>query len=228
MMLKRTLFLFLACGTGAAAAEDRYFLAGAEGASASYYSYVGVVLPGPGRKDGQGFLQRYWLDKFGYEYDGAPGRVKARATGAEAALGYGVSSPEGNWGAVYLGLRYTDTELTPDDPFANSRGSQTGVKLQVEGERNLATNWRGSGIASYTNEQDSYWVRGRAMYRTSPTLSLGAEALAAGNREADWTSLGAVVGLHSGNTYSIAFKAGYRWQSGENGAYGGVELGVAF
>jgi hypothetical protein len=153
--------------------------------------------------------------------------VKARATGAEAALGYGVSSAEG-WGAVYLGVRYTDTELTPDDPSANSRGSQTGVKLQVEGERTLATNWRGGGIASYTNEQDSYWVRGRAMYRTSPTLSLGAEAVAAGNREADWTQLGAVLGLQSGTNYSIAFKAGYRWQSNDNGAYGGVELGVAF
>jgi hypothetical protein len=50
MMLKHGLFVLLACAAGAAAAEDRYFLAGGEGASASYYSYIGVVLPGPGRE----------------------------------------------------------------------------------------------------------------------------------------------------------------------------------
>ena len=228
MKRARALFVLLVGAAGSAAADDRYFLAGGEAAPASYYSYAGLVLPGPYRKDGQGFLQRYWVDRFGYEYDGGPGRVKARATGAEAALGYGVSNATGDWGAVYLGLRYTDTTLAPDDVGAKARGSQTGIRVQLEGERALSTSLRGSGILSYTNEQDAYWARLRVMHRMNPGLSVGGEAVAAGNRESDFTSLGAVFSVEATSRTTVAFKVGYRAQDSENGAYGGIELSVAF
>ena len=228
MKLARILFVLLAGAAGTAAAQDRYFLAGGEAAPASYYSYMGIVLPGPFSKDGQGFKQRYWVDRFGYEYDGAPGRVKARATGAEAALGYGVSNVEGDWGAIYLGVRYTDTTLTPDDVGAKARGSQTGLRVQLEGERALGTSLRGSGILSYTNEQDAYWARARLMHKMNQDWSVGGEAVAAGNRESDFTSIGAVFTLQATTKTSVGFKVGYRAQDGENGAYGGIELFVAF
>jgi hypothetical protein len=228
MKLDRAFCILLACTAGSAAAQDKFFLAGGEAAPASYYSYVGVVLPGPFSKDGQGFKQRYWVDRFGYEYDGAPGRVKARATGAEAALGYGVSNAAGDWGAIFLGLRYTDTTLTPDDVGAKARGSQTGLRVQFEGETALSASLRGSGILSYTNEQDAYWVRGRLMHRVNQGWSVGGEAVAAGNRESDFTSIGAIFSLQATTTTSVGFKVGYRAQDGENGAYGGIELFVAF
>ncbi len=211
-----------------AAAEDRYFLAGGEIARQAYYGYAGLVLPGPMREAGQGFVQRYWLDRFGYEYDGAPGRVKARAYGAEAALGYSGSSAAGWWGA-YLGLRYTDTTLTPDDTSAKARGTQTGIKLQAEVDHQVASNWRAGAIVSFSSKQDAYWSRLRLMRMATPTTAWGVEAIASGNSESRWRAAGVVLSLRPVKDWSIALKTGYRAESGDdNGAYGGIELGVAF
>lgn len=224
-----TVTLTLALFVGSAPAADRYVLAGGEVAERGYYSYLGLVLPGPMRTAGQGFMQRYWLDRFGYEYDGAPGHVKARVHGAEAALGYSGSSASGWWG-VYLGLRYTDTTLTPDDPGAKARGAQTGAKLQVEVDQQFATHWRAGAIASYVNQQDSYWSRVRLMHTRSAAASWGVEAIASGNRESRWRAAGAVLSLRPTNDWSVSFKTGYRSQAGAggDGAYGGIELGLAF
>ena len=88
----------------ASIAAERLMLAGVEASEAAYYSYVGTVLPLGAQDGGRGWFQRYWLDRYGYEYDGVPGRVEADAYGAEAALGYGGASEAGWWG-VSLGVR---------------------------------------------------------------------------------------------------------------------------
>jgi hypothetical protein len=214
--------------SAAAAADDRYFLAGSELARQADYSYVGLVLQGPMRAGGRGLMQRYWLDHFGYEYDGAPGHVKARAHGAEAALGYGASSAAG-WWSVYLGLRYTDTTLTPDDASAKARGAQTGVKLQLEADQLVSSGWRAGAIVSYVSKQDAYWSRLRLMHSATSATTWGIEAIAAGNSESRWRAAGVVLSLQPAKDWSVALKTGYRAQSGEShGAYGGLEVGLAF
>ena len=87
---------------------------------------------------------------------------------------------------------------------------------------------RGSGIVSYTNEQDAYWLRGRLMHTLNPGFTVGGEVVAAGNRESDFTSVGAVFSVQASAKASVGFKLGYRAQDGENGAYGGIELFVSF
>ena len=119
--------LMAALASGAANAQERLVLFGGEVADAAYYSYFGTVLPFGTRAGGRCWFQRYWVDAFGYEYDGGPGRVQADAYGLEAAVGYGGSSERG-WWSTSLGLRYTDTSLDPDDPDAGARGSQLGGK----------------------------------------------------------------------------------------------------
>jgi hypothetical protein len=217
--------LLMAAG---AHAEDRLFLAGAEVANAAYYSYVGAIVPGAGRVDGHGLFQRYWLDGFGYEYDGAPGHVKAHAWGAEMSLGWGTSSPTG-WASASAGLRFTDTSLSPNDPGATARGSQAGFKVQVDGEQRLGENWKLGAIASYTTRQDGYWARLRLMYRSAASQSTGLELVANGNNEADSTAAGLVYELRpNGSRWSIGLKAGYRWQQHADGLYGGIDLSHAF
>jgi hypothetical protein len=229
--LRRRVMLSLAAlamlaGT-AASAQERLLLAGVEIADAAYYGYVGTVLPLGKRHDGRGWFQRYWVDGFGYEYDGGPGRVEATAYGLEAALGYGGGDERGWWG-VSAGLRYTDTSLDPDDPDATARGSQTGAKFQLEGEQRLAGQWRVNGIASVTTEQGSYWARGRAMHGP-PSRSFGVEAVVSGNDEADAVATGLVASIQpAGSKWSVGVKAGYRFQDDADGVYGGVELGYAF
>ena len=219
----------LALSAGVARADDRLFLAGAEYADAAYYTYTGLVLPGPGRENGRGLFQRYWLDRFGYEYLGGPGRVEASAWGAEAALGYGAGSEHG-WWAVSLGVRYTDTDLTPDDPDAEARGSQVGGKLQFELEHALSPAWRVGAMASYANQQNGYWGRARLMYGPTPVRSYGIEVVANGNDEADSTAAGLVLTVRPDESkFTVSLKAGYRFQDDDyDGAYGGVEFGYGF
>jgi hypothetical protein len=229
-MSARHLFLgavaLAACTT--ARGDERLFLAGGEYSDVAYYSYAGLVLPGPGRENGRGFIQRYWLDRFGYEYDGGPGRVEASAWGAEAALGYGASSASG-WWTVSLGLRYTDTDLTPDDPGAEARGSQLGGKVQVELEHALSSQWRAGAIASYANQQNGYWGRFRLMHDASPARAFGVELVANGNDEADSTAAGLVFTTRPAQSkWSVSLKAGYRFQDEGDGAYGGLEFGYGF
>jgi len=212
----------------AAHAEDGLLLAGAEVSDAAYYTYLGAIVPGPGRENGRGFFQRYWLDGFGYEYDGTPGRVDARAWGAEASLGWGTSSSSG-WGSVSAGLRFTDTSLSPDDPAATARGGQLGLKLQLDGEHDLGNNWRLGAIASYATRQDGYWARLRLMNRGSAGRSLGLEFVANGNDEANSTAAGIVYAVQPpARRWSITFRAGYRLQDEADGVYGGIEFGRGF
>ena len=212
----------------AAVADDRLALAGGEAGNGSYYTYAGVVLPGPGREAGRGLLQRYWIDVFGYEYNGEPGLVKASAYGAEAALGYGRSFT-GGWASTYLGLRYTNTDLSPDDPSAEARGSQIGVKLDIQGEYEILPGWRGNAIASYTTTQHAYWSRVRLMRALTGRQALGGEVVAGGNDESQATSFGLVFSFQPASApWSASLKAGYRHEDDDDGAYGGIELGYGF
>jgi hypothetical protein len=213
---------------GAVFGGDRLLLAGGEAGDESYYLYSGVVLPGPGNEGGQGLLQRYWVDAYGYEYEGGSGTIEADAYGLEAALGYGRSSPQG-WASAYVGVRYTDTDLTPDDPSAEARGSQTGLKVDLQGEREVAPNWRGNAIASWANQQHAYWARGRLMRALSPATALGAEVVFGGNDESRQKSVGLVYTVQrTGQPWSVGLKGGYRDESSTDGAYAGIELGYGF
>jgi hypothetical protein len=213
---------------GGAVADNRLALMGGELGNDSYYSYAGVVLPGPGNDSGNGLRQRYWVDAYGYEYDSGSARIEASAYGLEAALGYSASNDKG-WASAFLGLRYTDTDLTPDDNAASARGSQVGVKLDLQGEREIATDWRGNVILSYTNEQRSYWTRARLMHALSARHSLGAEFVVGGNDESRSRSVGAVFTFQpAASPWSIGLKGGYRHDSDDAGGYGGIELGYGF
>ena len=219
----------LACLIAApAVAGERLLLAGGETADDAYYSYLGMIVTGQTGENGRGFLQRYWLDRFGYEYDGGPGRIKARAHGAEAALGYGGSSARG-WANISVGLRFTDTDLSPDDPAAEARGSQLGVKLQLQGEREFAPGWRVGAIASLSSRQGEYWSRLRLTRGRTAAVSIGGEVLAGGNDESQSTAAGLVLILKPAATHwSVGIKAGARRQDGDTGAYAGIELGYSF
>lgn len=217
----------LAGATGAHAG-DRILLAGGEAGDTDYYSYVGLALPLGSRQDGRGFVQRYWLDRFGYEYDSGSTRIEADAYGAEAAVGYVWSSPRG-WSEASVGARYTDTDLDPDDPSAEARGSQLGAKVQFQGEWSVAAPWRVGLIASWANQQSAYWSRARLMRQVAPRTALGAEVVAGGNDESRSTAAGAAMTLRPGETdWSIGLHAGYRWQEESDSIYAGIELGYSF
>lgn len=226
--LRALLLLVALAAAPAAAADDRLLLAGSEAADDAWYAYAGVVLPGPGREAGRGLLQRYWVDRFGYEYDGAPGRVRARATGAEASAGWGTSSARG-WSNVWVGARYTNTALGPDDPGATARGAQVGLKLQVETEQEVAPRWRVGGIASFVSTQGAYWARAAVTRRGLARTDAGLELTAGGNDESRSISTGLFGSFRPVADWTVGVGVGARRERGESaGAYLRVNVGHAF
>lgn len=211
-----------------ALAKDALLLGGVEGSPETSYAYVATVLPLPGSKLGSGWVQKYWLDRLTYSYRSGDREIDARAYGAEAALGY-QNSWAGGWGAAYLGVRYSDTRLTPDNPDSRVRGGQFGAKVQLEGEQDF-TEWRANGIASYVFASRGYWARARLQYRLPNGLYLGPELIVQGDPDYRGRSAGlALTGLRVGAKTYLGFHGGVRKIEGTNReGYVGLELGSVY
>jgi hypothetical protein len=212
-----------------ARAADSIALGGAEAGSDNSYLYAGVVRPLQGSTLGNGAVQRYWVDRTTYTYDGGNGKIDAEAWGVEAALGYQGAHDQTWWG-TYAALVYRDTHLSPDDPSSRARGGNLRAKVQVEGETPLSASWRINGNASYVFGQQNYWVRGRLLYRLSGTLSTGPEVLTQGDPDYKISQVGWVVtGLRPTPDLDLALKLGAKKPRGEaTQGYVGIELSHPF
>ncbi len=219
---------FLVAGLLAAAlaaqADDRLWILTGEAYKDNYYLGGGLLIPFPRSHLGQGWVQRYWLDTFTYTYEAGPQQIDSSVWGAEAMLGYQASRP-GLSGAVYLGVRYSDAHLSPDDPGSALRGQQWFPKAQVEGDAMLSQNWRASAIVAYTFILDGYWTRLRVVHGLTGSKFLGPEVVAQGDPNYSALKLGAVFGgIPLSSRVSLNVKGGYRWQSGADSPYIGAEL----
>mgnify|MGYP006864916047 CR=1 FL=1 len=95
-MLRFLLAGLLSAAMAQAWAQERIMLAGVEASRDSRYAYLGAVLPLPGNRLGQGFVQRYWLDYDAYRYEKLPQQyIDTEVASGEAALGYQQSSARG-------------------------------------------------------------------------------------------------------------------------------------
>lgn len=222
------LTLLLGFAWAGAAAQERHLYLGGEGSGRDFYTYAGTTVPFPRNRIGNGWVQRYWLDYYGYQYEGGPGKVDARAWGLEGLLGYTTTTAGGAWGGVYMGARYSSTDLSPNDPAAEVNGGAFGAKLQIEGETPVATNLRLSGIASYVTATSGYWARARALYAMPNGLRTGPEMVVAGNPEYDAQRYGLVVGGFRVLGATLDLKGGYSTGSSGSSAYGGLEVFVPY
>lgn len=225
------LILILSAAPPGALAGDKLVLAGAEGGAGdteNYYTYVGLVAPLTGDHLGNGFVQRYWVDFLGYSYE-TNRQIDAQAVGLEAALGYQESGKAG-WGAAYLGLRYNNTNLSPDDPANRTEGEHLWVKTQLEGELKLAETWKLGGIASYIFSAESFWLRTRLLHPLEQGLSTGPEVVFMGDPNyRAWQFGWVVTGFKPWQDVEIGLKAGVRITDGSavNGLIG-IELARMF
>ncbi|WP_081601601.1 cellulose biosynthesis protein BcsS [Thiobacillus denitrificans] len=190
-------------------AQDGIALAGVEASRDNRYAYLGTVLPLPGSRLGQGYVQRYWLDYVAYRYEKTPQlEIDTRMTGAEAALGYQQSSTSGWWGA-YLGARYASTRLRPDDPDNDDQGRRLRAKLQFEGETEMGAGWRINGIASHLVGDANYWARLRLQTQLRNQWRVGPEVVVQGDSNYSAYKVGAFVGnIGLGAATALTLKAG--------------------
>ena len=208
---------------------DRLFLGGVEGGngvdSLNYYTFAALIMPFPNNNLGDGFVQKYWVDFIGYDYVGDVDTIKATAPGVEGALGYQMSGPVW-WCSAYAGLRYSNTRLSPDNPESRTRGSQTRVKLQVEGERTIASRWKINAIGSYILKSDSYFIRWRGAHRIYKQVYTGPEMVVLGDPDYRiWQWGWFAAGFEPAPKWTAGIKAGVKKiEKAQTGGYLGIEL----
>lgn len=174
------------------------------------YPYVGVIHHFSGDLLSSGFLVRALVYQADYEYDSAAvagGEVDGRATGGDLMIGY-QKVYETYSARGYIGLDYEDHDLSPNNVFDSNRGSDTGVKVQVELETDYALPKYGSLIASYGTAKDRYWARLRGGYDFSGYV-VGPEVLLTGDDEYDESRIGVFVTLRKILPVSLTVSAGY-------------------
>lgn len=207
---------------GKATAEPTQLFAGGEGGSGQAYAYVGALQPWG--EHAPNWATRYWLDAQRYDYDSNGRTVVAKAAGLTPAVVR--SFPfENGYLAISAGLRFAETNLSPDDPGNKQRGFKTSLPLQIDGQRRL-NKWLLSAIASTEPDVGSYWSRARLVReRSLGDLSLGFEVIAKGSDEYSATQAGLIVGGIAGGLATL--KIGTTRQEGRApGIYAGVEVGV--
>lgn len=229
-----TLKLLLASLVGAAAlpawAQEGIVLTGVEASRDNQYAYLGMLLPLPGHNLGQGFVQRYWLDYIAYQYKKTPLQdIETRAAGGEAALGYQQSSASGWWGA-YLGARYANTRLNPNDPDNDDRGGRLRAKLQFEGDTELGAGWRVSGIASHLVGDNNHWARLRLQTTLDNRWHIGPEVIVQGDSNYSAYKVGAFLGnIKLGTSSALTLKAGVNKPEDNSASlYAGAEFYIPF
>ena len=211
-------------------AQEHVVLAGAEASRDSRYAYLGVLLPLPGQQLGNGFVQRYWLDYIGYQYDKTQQQeIEAKVTGGEAALGYQQSNASSWWG-MYIGARYANTRLSPYDPLNEDRGGRLRAKLQFEGETEIREDWRINGIASHLIGSSNYFARLRLQTNLSNQLRVGPEVIVQGDSNYRAYKVGAFLGnIMFATSTALTLKLGMsKLESAPASLYAGAEFYIPF
>ena len=115
--------------------------------------------------------------------------------------------------------------MSPPDPGNGASGDQLYLKGQLEGEVGLSQNWRTNGIAAYTFGQNGYWLRARLLRNLKGPKFIGPEVIVQGDPTYNAEKLGVVYGgLEPFTGVFVNVKGGYRFQSGADSPYIGVEV----
>ncbi len=204
------------------------WLGGVEAGPDSSYAFVGAIVPLPGSRLGQGWIQRYRIEGLDYSYRDSDTTVDARAYGVGAALGLQRPLNGGGYGAS-LGLIHRDTDLSPDQPGRSVRGAQTRAETQLEFDKQWISGIRLGWLGSYTFVSESYWTRFRVMFRRVNQHEIGPEFIAQGDPDYSAQQAGiAYTGLKMLGS-QLALKAGVRRTEGAGtSGYAGFELVYAF
>jgi hypothetical protein len=228
-MTKGWLCLVICLAAAPVAAQSDIVMTGAEVGKGGSSAYLGTVLPLSENPD-KGWVQRYWLDYTAYRYQKTQEqRINAHLLGIEAAFGFQDRSENG-WGSLYLGGRYSNTHLRPDDPDNDRQGDDFRIKLLLEGERSLSGTWRINGIASHLIGQSSYWTRLRVHTVLDNQRLIGSEFISQGDMTYRLNKLGLFVGIMNlKQEHTLTLKVGASQLGSEPiGAYAGAEWFIPY
>lgn len=176
--------------------ESRLALSGIGGGGDSLFAYMGVIQALDGSINDTGPLVRLWANLYEFDYAtsiaGRPARIDATGFGGTLEAGY-----QWTWLGIgriagYIGVRFRDHVLTPDDPNSDLDSADAGLILGIDGGLNITGNIRLAGSYSYTVGFDEYWLQSRAGYRL-PNFRIGPELVLFGGENYEYQRYGAFI-----------------------------------
>ena len=209
---------------GAARADGTVF--GGVQAGDVQNAYLGVSVPLPGARVGEGFAVRGIVGGSKYRYGAAVGEVHGRDIRADVSLLYQVSNAH-NYFDVGVGARYIDTRLDPRDPTNSREGQHWEAVVSASGQQNYGP-WYASEFGSYGTFGRDYFVRGDLTHTVYGPVRLGVEAETDGARDYSRRSVGGVLAFSIDPSWEVRVSGGATDQSHRSGGYGGVTFRASF
>lgn len=190
-------------------AQDRGVAFGGGETGDDRSGYFGVTWALPGARLGEGWAVRGLASAGRYDYDGATDWIEAEFVQADVVL---LRQSSGDWGYFNLGAgaRFTDTDLTPDDPGNEREGGHWDGVVTADG---MATGggWRAGGYAVYGVRMQEYFVRGEVTRALGAgPFRVGVEVLADGDENYSRQGAGVVGAYETAAGFSVRAAVGQR------------------
>lgn len=189
-------------------------------------AYLGVSVPLPGARVGEGFAVRGIVGGSKYRYSGSVGDVHGRDIRADVSLLYQVSNAH-NYFDFGVGARFIDTKLDPRDPTNSREGQHAEAVFSASGQQNYGP-WYASEFGSYGTFGRDYFVRGDLTHTIYGPFRLGVEAETDGARDYARRSVGGVLAYSTAPGWEVRLSGGATDQSHRSGGYGGVTFRAGF
>ncbi|MGH7027305.1 cellulose biosynthesis protein BcsS [Brevundimonas sp.] len=194
---------------GPALAQDKPAIFGGGFVADDHFGYFGALVPLPGARPDQGWAVRPIASAGAYDYRRGAAEFDADYVNLELSL---VHRRSGEWGYLNLGagVRYSNTDLSLDDPLNPREGEQWDGLVSIDGARHLG-DWRAGGYASYAFDIQDYYIRGEVTRALRPGgLRLGVETIIEGDPTYDRQSLGAMVAFEPMTGTEVRLSVGGR------------------
>lgn len=177
-------------------------------------AYAGVTRALPGGMLGKGLAFKTALSGGAYRYDSGAEEISARYYSGHVGIVY-QKSGEWGWANVGAGPRFTQTDLTPDDPANTREGFRVDALISTDGAINpdgLRVSWyaeTGVRDRSYVAKvQLTHHIDKEKKWRA------GVEGLFQGDRYYDRQGAGVVVAAKVRDKMEVQFSGGATFQSG--------------
>ncbi|MEM7619498.1 MAG: cellulose biosynthesis protein BcsS [Pseudomonadota bacterium] len=203
--------------------------------------YSGAVAALNGDLDKSGFVVRIVSTVGWYDYDSSGTNIDGDYFQGDILIGY-QATENGITLRGYIGPDYQDHELSPDDLTNEVRGSETGIKVSfdLERERYSKSPYHFELRGSYSTSFDTYYALGRVGLNLD-YAAIGPEVWAFGDEEGDAQRVGAFIlfdyALSKEYVGTLAFSGGYQFSSdsgntgtspyANEGIYGTIQYSIA-
>jgi len=176
------------------------------------YVYDGLLVALNGDLGKDGFAIRVYGARV--DFDQNPG--EGRGYQADFMVGYLFNIRDIS-GSIFVGPDWQNIKLSPDDPTAEVRGTEFGVRVAADLRTAEKLPYFVNLSGSYSSAFNSYWSRLRMGAKLSG-VTLGPEVIALGNESFDAQRVGAFATFKLPRTsIEITFSGGHQFVSGSDG-----------